>query len=97
MKRWPLHPQPRSHEILSSYIRRLADCYGVSYKYFLQKALSMSPLELQEFRPNEPSLKALQHLSNGTGVSVRRLKLMTFANVWKRLMKELNETMLSDK
>ncbi len=97
MKRWPLHPKPNTYEWLDCYVRRLAGCYGVSYECFLRKALNMSMLELQEYKVTHLlSPIALQLLSNGTGVRVRRLKLMTPSNVWKRLMRNIERTMTPD-
>jgi hypothetical protein len=88
MQRWPLPPKPGQYETLRDYLHRLAECYGVNYNYFCRKALIMSPSELQKFRPNDPTLEILQRLSNGTGISIRRLKLMTISMIWRRLMKE---------
>lgn len=96
MKRWPLHPQPYAYETLDSYIDRLANCYGVKRRYFLQKALAMPISELQVFRPNELSMEVLQRLSDGTGVKIRQLKLMTLCCVLKRQMKKIERTMTPD-
>jgi len=96
MKRWPLHPQPDTYEMIDPYLRRLALCYGVQHRYFLQKILAMSVSELQEYRMEELPPKALQILSNGTGVRLRRLKLMSPTNVWKRIMRDINKTMTPD-
>jgi hypothetical protein len=96
MKRWPLHPQPDNYETLYFYIQRLARCYGVKYRYFLQKACVLSATELQEFRPNEPTMKVLQRLSDGTGVQIRRLKLMTSCCALKRAVRKVERTMTPD-
>jgi hypothetical protein len=93
IQRWPLHPQPYGYETLDGYIRRLADCYGVKYKYFLQRALGMSLSELMEYQSSVLPPKALQLLSNGTGCNRKRLKLMTIGNNIKRALKEIQKTM----
>ena len=38
-RRWPLHPQPSEWEDLETWVRRIADTYGVSYDAFLLNAL----------------------------------------------------------
>lgn len=96
MKRWPLHPQPYVYETLGSYIDRLASCYGVKRRCFLQKALAMPASELQVFRPDELSMEVLQRLSDGTGVTLRRLKLMTICCVLRRQVKKIERTMTLD-
>lgn len=95
-KRWPLHPVPYPYETLYHYMCRLAECYNVGYKYFCRRALAMSPTELERIESDMPPINVLKHLSNGTGVSVERLELMTFAKVWECLMKDLEEAMSSD-
>src|ERR1017187_8607618 len=38
--RWPLHPRPSEWEDLETWVRRIAEAYGVSYDAFLLNALS---------------------------------------------------------
>lgn len=93
IQRWPLHPQPYAYETLDRYLHRLADCYGVKYKNFLQRALDMLPSEIKEYQLDVLPPKALQLLSNGTGCNKRRLKFMTIGNNIRRAIKELQKTM----
>lgn len=94
MQRWPLHPQPYPYEHLERYVRRLAECYGISYSCFCQRALGMSLTEFRECRLNDkPTTHALQHLSNGTGVPIQELTSMTYDKIWVRLMEALQESL----
>jgi hypothetical protein len=38
-RRWPLHPRPSEWEDLATWVRRIAEAYGVSYDAFLLNAL----------------------------------------------------------
>ena len=62
MKRWPLHPQPTSYETLETYVRRLAECYGVSYPCFCLHALGIPITDSEARRFKEPSPELLQEL-----------------------------------
>jgi hypothetical protein len=86
MKRWPLHPQPTSHETLQTYVRRLAECYGVSYPCFCLHALGIPVTDSEARRFKEPSPELLQRLSEGTGVPVDRLAKMTWQHIWAQLV-----------
>jgi len=37
-RRWPLHPRPSEWEDLETWVRRIAEAYGVSYDAFLLNA-----------------------------------------------------------
>jgi len=76
--RWPLHPEPHSLERLDSYIRRLADAYGISLATFCRHGLGCDPGDLDRCRV-DPSQALLERLSRGTGQPIRRLRNMTEA------------------
>ena len=82
-RRWPLHPQPGEWEALESYVRRLAQAYGVSYDTFLRCALGHTGPGARDL--HEVSDKLLTRLSVGTGVPVERLRGMVGWSVMVRL------------
>jgi hypothetical protein len=86
--RWPLHPQPRVYDTLEGYVRRLAECYGVSYDHFCRRALGIPDVDSQARRFQAPSPDVLRRLSDGTGVPIERLAQMTWRNIWNRTMDE---------
>lgn len=91
MKRWPLHPQPTSYETLETYVRRLAECYGVSYPCFCLHALGIPITDSEARRFKEPSPELLQRLSEGVGIPVDRLAKMTWQHIWTKLLEEVNQ------
>ena len=82
--RWPLHPQPRLLERLDTYIRRLAEAYGVGLATFCRHGLGCDPGDLDRCRVDPPSA-LLERLSRGTGQSIRRLRNMTDAGCHARM------------
>lgn len=73
--RWPLHPIPMPHERLSAYVRRLAFVYDTSFRAFCRFGLGCEPWELGAFDYCPPAW-ALERLSEGTGLSIERLRAM---------------------
>lgn len=92
-RRWPLHPKPYSYETLERYVRRLAECYGVSYQTFCLRALGIPIADSQSRRFREPSPELLQRLSHGSGLAIEVLKQMTLDCIWARQMEELPKCM----
>lgn len=82
-RRWPLHPQPSEWEGLESYVRRLAQAYGVSYDIFLRCALGHIGPGARDL--HEVSDEFLTRLSTGTGVPIGRLRGMVGWSVMVRL------------
>ena len=92
-RRWPLHPKPYSYETLERYVRRLAECYSVSYQTFCLRALGIPVEDSQSRQFREPSSELLQRLSHGSGIAIDVLKQMTLDCIWTRIMEELGKCM----
>lgn len=80
--RWPLHPQPGEWEGLESYVRRLAQAYGVSYDTFLRCALGRVGPGARDL--DKVSDELLARLSAGTGVPIEQLRGMVGLSVMVR-------------
>ena len=92
-KRWPLHPMPRQYEILSPWIRRLAQAYGVADRMFYKHALGCpagEPLEMNAYPPAD----VLERLAVRTGVPIERLRDMTTDRVMARTVAELRQVIM---
>lgn len=81
--RWPLHPQPRPLERLDTYVRRLADTYGMGVATFCRYGLGCNVGDLDRCA-DDPPQALLDRLSSGTGQSIRRLRNMTDARCHAR-------------
>lgn len=88
-RRWPLHPQPGGGEGLESYVRRLAQVYGVGYDTFLRCALGHAGPGARDL--HEVPDEFLARLSAGTGVPVGRLRGMVGWSVMVRLSRQARE------
>ena len=73
---WPLRPQPRDHERIDLWVRRLAKAYGLTTATFYRYALGLPRAGLQLLRTNPPE-EVLARLEAGTGVSIAKLRTMT--------------------
>ncbi len=82
-RRWPLHPQPSEWEGLETWVRRIADTYGVSYDTFLKRALGRTGRGARDL--NGISEAELARLSVGTGVPIERMRAMYPAMIWARV------------
>jgi len=92
-RRWPLHPQPSEWEDLETWVRRIANMYGVSYDAFLLNALGHTGRGARDL--DHAPVNVFTKLSAGTGVSIERLIAMTSSRVLARLFhrtQELHET-----
>lgn len=69
--RWPLHPRPSEWEDRETWVRRIAEAYGVSYDAFLLNALDHTGRGARDL-DNAPD-DVLAKLSIGTGVSIEQL------------------------
>jgi hypothetical protein len=83
-RRWPLHPQPSDWEDLQTWVRRIADTYGVSYDAFLLNALGHTGRGARDL--DQAPIDVLAKLSAGTGVTIERLQDMTTPRVMRRVV-----------
>ena len=90
LKKWPLHPQPYSHQLLYRWVEQLAEAYGVSYQSFCKNVLELTPEEIGNLRTALPE-KALLILSNGTGMPIDDLKKRDLHTMYKILLDEISE------
>lgn len=77
---WPLHPQPADWEDLETWVRRIADTYGVSYDAFLLNALGHTGGGARDL--DHAPVHVLARLSAGTGTPIERLRDMTTQRSW---------------
>jgi hypothetical protein len=84
-RRWPLHPQPSDWEDLQTWVRRIADTYGVSYDAFLLNALDHTGPGARDL--DQAPIGVLAKLSAGTGVPIERLLDMTTPRVMLRVVR----------
>jgi hypothetical protein len=89
-ERWPLHPLPFEHDLLTRWVRRIAKEYGVSYHLFCLRILNLTREEADHLNEN-PSEEALGILAKGTGQPLQRLREMTWAGAMGRLDKIVAE------
>jgi len=83
-RRWPLHPQPTDWEDLQTWVRRIADMYGVSYDAFLLNALGHTGGGARDL--DQAPIGVLAKLAAGTGVPIERLRDMTTSPVMRRVV-----------
>ena len=88
-RRWPLHPRPSEWEDLETWVRRIAEAYGVSYDAFLLNALDHTGRGARDLN-NAPD-DVLAKLSSGTGISIERLLDMTSSRIMTRLVSRTRE------
>ncbi|MGI8476674.1 MAG: TniQ family protein [Thermomicrobiales bacterium] len=88
--RWPLHPQPMRFEHLDTYVRRLADVYGIGLGTFCRCGLGIT-LEDWLRCHDDPPLPVLERLSSGSGLPLRRLRNMTPRRSHARMMIALRD------
>jgi hypothetical protein len=88
-----LHPRPSEWEDLETWVRRIAEAYGVSYDAFLLNALAHTGRGARDL--NKAPDGVIARLSTGTGISIERLRDMTSSRLMARLFsraRELRET-----
>jgi hypothetical protein len=80
---WPLHPQPSEREDLETWVRRIAEVYGVSYDAFLLNALDHKGSGARDL--DHAPIQVFARLSAGTGIPIERLRDMSTQRVMRRL------------
>ena len=88
-RRWPLHPRPSEWEDLETWVRRIAEAYGVSYDAFLLNALDHTGRGARDL--NKAPDGVIARLSTGTGISIERLQDMTSSRIMARLVSRTHE------
>jgi hypothetical protein len=88
-RRWPLHPPPSEWEDLETWVRRIAEAYGVSYDAFLLNALDHTGRGARDL--NKAPDGVIARLSTGTGISIERLQDMTSSRIMARLVSRAHE------
>jgi hypothetical protein len=81
-RRWPLHPRPEPGEALSSWLDRIAQCYGFSVTDLLGYNLGPASALLGDATTDldwDPPAAVLTALSERTGVPPGELRWMTMA------------------
>ena len=91
--KWPLHPQPRPYETLTTWMWRIADVYGVSYRTFCRVGLGLSNDEIGRLW-NDPPEAAIMQLARGTGVPQEQICQMSSSLIMSRLLKEFETFVL---
>ena len=86
-KRWPLHPKPHTNQLLSEWVKDLANIYDTDYKNFCQKVLKLTCEEISNFRSFIPE-KALTILSDGTGIPIDDLAGRDITTRYKKWAEE---------
>lgn len=82
-----MHPKPYDYESLETYVRRLAEVYGVSYESFCLHALGIPRADSETRQFKKPSPEILSRLSEGTGIPVDQLEQMSLWRLFNRLLK----------
>ena len=80
---WPLHPRPSEWEDLETWVRRIAEAYGVSYDAFLLNALGHKGSGARDL--DHAPIQVLVRLSVGTGIPLNRLREMFTQRVMRRM------------
>jgi hypothetical protein len=91
---WPLHPQPGEWEVLETWVRRIAQAYGIGYDAFLRHALGRTgrgARHLEDITDAE-----LARLAVGTGIRIECLRGMNIAAIMRRLNMTAQNWMLTD-
>jgi hypothetical protein len=78
---WPLHPRPSEWEDLETWVRQIAEAYGVSYDAFLLNALGHKGSGARDL--DHAPIQVLARLSAGTGIPINRLREMSTQRVMR--------------
>jgi hypothetical protein len=87
-QRWPLHPAPKEGEALSSWLHRIAACYRVDVREWLERDLGHGQVDDLDTAPPMPLLIAL---SQRSGIGLDRLRCMSFAGGVPWLLDSLDD------
>lgn len=82
-ERWPRHPLPWDLDLLTRWVRKIAQEYGMSYHVFCQRVLNLSREEADRLNES-PSEETLKILAKGSGQTVERLREMTLTGMIKK-------------
>jgi hypothetical protein len=88
--RWPLHPLPFKEEYLSSWVRRIAGAYNLSYISFCKKVLDINLLESKNIDVL-PKMSTLKILSEGTGIPLKDIKKHTLYRYEGKLFNKVKQ------
>ena len=88
-RRWPLHPRPSEREDLETWVRRIAETYGVSYDAFLLNALNQTGRGARDL--DQVPADVFARLPAGTGIPIAGLLEMTSPRVMARLVSRTGE------
>ena len=95
VKKWPLHPKPYEYQLLYSWIEKLAEVYGISYRCFCQNVLGLEYNEISELRSFLPE-RAIIILANGTGISVDDLSKRDLNGMFEKIKQEIDKIIEKD-
>ncbi|MCA0291729.1 MAG: TniQ family protein [Actinobacteria bacterium] len=83
IRRWPLHPPPRDGEALASWLRRLAESYGLSIEELIRHDLVAAGATVPDHHTGaldlDPPGWLLSALVERTGTPLDRVRQMTIA------------------
>ena len=83
--RWPRHPPPMRYERLDTFVRRLAQAYGVGVDTLCRYGLGVTRRQWETCL-DDPPAAVLARLSAGSGLPVRQLRNMTARRSYARLL-----------
>jgi hypothetical protein len=86
--RWPLHPDPKEGEALSSWLNRVAACYQMDARDLLEHDLGHGQVDDLD---TAPPMSLLTALSQRSGVELDRLWCMSFAGWAPWLLDSLDD------
>jgi hypothetical protein len=85
IRRWPLHPIPVEGEAITSWIRRIANEYGIGWDVLLHRTFGWPDTPYVDADLQIPQ-RVIQRLSTKTGVPAPNIRLMTLGGQWERLL-----------
>lgn len=88
-RRWPLHPSPQPGEALSSWLTRIAGCYGMSLHELQDRGLGMKPLSAGKLDRDPPGA-LLDAIAARTAQDVLALRRMTMRGHVPALLERLD-------
>jgi hypothetical protein len=85
VRRWPLHPVPVEGEAITSWIRRIANEYGIGWDILLHRTFGWPGTPYVDADSEIPQ-RVVQGLSVKTGIPASNIRLMTLPGQWERLL-----------
>jgi hypothetical protein len=83
-KLWPLRPKPKELELLSYWIRRIAEEYEADYLCFCRSALHINHRQMKTLDLDPPA-EAVTILAEGIGIPAEDIMNMTIPTVFNKL------------